>query len=60
VLPLSLAITMGVARLLAAMNDAAAAGVLDRIALALGILWAINLACLLLALGINASGPPDA
>jgi hypothetical protein len=58
VLPLALVIVLGVARLLTAMQDTAGAAVLDRIALAAGIMWVIDLACLLLALGINASGPP--
>lgn len=58
VLPLGLVIVLGVARLLAAMQDTAAAAVLDRIALAAGIVWAFDLTCLLLALGINAIGLP--
>jgi hypothetical protein len=58
VLPLALVVLIGVARLLTAMQDASAATVLDRVALAAGIVWAIDLLCLLLALGINALGPP--
>jgi len=60
VFPLAIAIVVGVARLLAAMDDAAAAKVLDRVALAVGILWAIDLVCLVVAIGINALGPPSA
>lgn len=58
VLPLAIVVVLGVARLLDAMQDAAAATVLDRIALSIGILWGIDLLCLLLAIGVNALGPP--
>ena len=58
VLPLALVVVLGVSRLLLAMQDTAAAAVLDRIALAVAIVWAVDLLCLLLALGINALGPP--
>jgi hypothetical protein len=64
VLPIAIVVILAVGRLLAAMQDAEAAAVLDRVALAIGITWAINLVCLLLAQGINAlektPGPPDA
>lgn len=53
-LPIALVIVLGVARLLSAMEDASGAVVLDRIALGLGILWALALVVLLLALGIRA------
>lgn len=53
-LPIALVIVLGVARLLSAMQDANGAAVLDRIALGLGILWALDLVVLLLALGIRA------
>jgi hypothetical protein len=59
VLPLALAIVLGVSRLLAALEDLAAAAVLDRIALAIGILWVIVLVSLVLAQGIRALGPPS-
>jgi hypothetical protein len=59
VVPVAIAIVVGVGRLLGAMQDAAGAAVLDRLALALGILWAINLVCLLVAQGINSLGPPS-
>lgn len=59
VLPVAIAVVLAVARLLGAMEDASAAAVLDRVALALGILWAIDLLCLVLAQGINALGPPE-
>lgn len=53
-LPIALVIVLGVARLLSAMQDANGAAALDRIALGLGILWALDLVILLLALGIRA------
>ena len=58
VFPVAIAILMAVARLLGAMQDEAAATVLDRVALAIGILWAIDLVCLLVTQGINSLGPP--
>jgi hypothetical protein len=58
VLPLALVVVLGVSRLLVAMQDAAGAAVLDRIALAVAIVWSIVLLCLILALGINALGAP--
>ena len=58
VLPLALVVLLGVARLLGAMQDASGALVLDRIALGVAIVWGVDLLCLLLALGINALGPP--
>jgi hypothetical protein len=64
VLPIAIVVVLAVGRLLGAMQDTDAAAVLDRIALAIGIVWAINLVCLLLAQGISAlekpSEPPDA
>jgi hypothetical protein len=53
----AIAIVVGVGRLLGAMGDEAGALALDRTALALGILWAIALVCLLLALAIQILGP---
>lgn len=58
VFPVAIAILLAVARLLGAMEDTTAARVLDRVALAVGILWAIDLVCLLVAQGINSLGPP--
>ena len=58
VLPLAIVIVLGTSRLLAAMQDAAAAMILDRIALGVAIVWSVDLLCLLLALGINTLGPP--
>lgn len=59
VLPVAIAVVLGVARLLGAMQDTSAATVLERLALALGIVWSVDLVCLILAQGINALGPPD-
>jgi hypothetical protein len=58
VLPISIAVILGVARLLGAMHDVTGATALDRIALAGGIMWGVDLACLLVAQGINSVGPP--
>ena len=58
VLPIAIVILLAVARLLGAMEDAAAAAVLDRVALAGGIFWVTNLVCLLIGQGINSLGPP--
>jgi hypothetical protein len=60
VLPVATLVVVAVGRLLGAMADAAGAAALDRIALALGILWTIDLVCLVLAQAINTLGPPDA
>ncbi len=58
VLPIAIVILLAMVRLLAAMEDTAAAGVLDRVALAVGIVWILDLVCLLVAQGINSLGPP--
>jgi hypothetical protein len=55
-LPVAIVVLLAAARLLGAMQDDAAARVLDRLALAGGVLWAIDLVALLLALGLNALG----
>lgn len=60
VLPVAITVVVTVAWLLAQMHDGAAAAVLDRVALALGILWVIDLILLVVALAIHAIGPPDA
>jgi hypothetical protein len=52
VLPISLSIAVAAARLLAAMQDAAGAAVLDRVALALGIIWVLGLVSLVIALAL--------
>lgn len=59
VLPVAIALLWAVSRLLLAMQDAAAATVLDRVALALGLVWVLALVCLVLAQALNSLGPPD-
>ena len=54
VLPIAELVMQGLARLLAAMGDNAGAVVLDRISLAGGIVWTIDLIALLLVLAIRA------
>ncbi len=58
-LPIVLCVVSGVASLLNAMGDSAGGGVLYRIALAGGILWTIDLICMVLALAIGAIRGPD-
>lgn len=53
-LPIAIVLVLGTASLLAAMQDAAGAMVLQRIGLALGLIWLVGLIGLLLALGVNA------
>jgi hypothetical protein len=53
VMPLVLVLVLGLGRLLAAMGDAAGAMVLDRLALAGGLLWCVNLVLLLVALAVR-------
>ena len=58
-LPVTLCVVLGVAALLNQMADAAGGAVLHRIALAGGILWVIDLICLILALAIRSLRGPD-
>ena len=58
-LPITLCVVLGVAALLAQMGDAAGGAVLNRIALAGGILWAIDLIFLVLTLAIGSLHGPD-
>ena len=58
VLPVTIVVVMAVGHMLGAMQDVEAAAVLDRVALGLGISWAVDLVCLVLSLAINALGPP--
>jgi hypothetical protein len=59
-LPLAIVLAVAVAGLLSAMNDAAGAYVMNRLALGLGIVWVLGLIALLLALAVNSlqEGPP--
>ena len=58
-LPIALCVVLGVAALLIAMGDSAGGLVLDRIALAGGIVWIIDLICLVLVLAIGTLRGPD-
>jgi hypothetical protein len=61
VLPIVIAVFLGLAALLAAMDDAAGGIVLRYLALAGGIGWVVVLVCLVLAQGLNAlAGADDA
>ena len=58
-LPIALCVVLGVAALLARMGDSAGGAVLYRIALAGGILWVLDLICLVLVLAIDSLRGPD-
>ena len=58
-LPIAIAVVVAVGRLLAAMQDSAGAAVLERVALGLGILWALNLIALVMALALERLEPPN-
>lgn len=58
VLPLIVALSLGVARLLSSMGDAAGARGLDYAALIAGLAWLVVLACLVGALAQNRSRGP--
>jgi hypothetical protein len=58
-LPISLCVVLGVAALLVQMGDSAGGAVLHRIALAGGILWVLDLICLLLVVAVNSLRGPD-
>ena len=53
-LPIAVVLVLATAQLLGAMQDAAGAAVLQRIALALGLIWLLGLIGLVLTLAINA------
>jgi hypothetical protein len=59
VLPIAELMMLGLGRLLAAMGDLAGAMVLDRISLAGGLLWVLDLVCLLLVLAAQSLPPRD-
>ena len=58
-LPITICVVVGVAALLEAMGDQWGGAVLLRIALAGGILWIIDLICLVLVLAIGTLRGPD-
>ena len=55
IVPMVVLVLLGVGKLLAAMGDMAGALCVDRLALAGGVFWGIDLILLLLALGMNAA-----
>ena len=59
VLPITICVVVGVAALLNAMGDVAGGGMLHRTVLGFGILWAVDLICLLLVLAIGTLRGPD-
>ena len=58
-LPITICVVFGVAALLDAMGDSAGGAVLYRIALGCGILWVIDLICLVVVLAIGTLRGPD-
>jgi hypothetical protein len=58
-LPITICVVFGVAALLEAMGDSAGGVVLHRIAIGCGILWIIDLICLVLVLAIGTLRGPD-
>ena len=58
-LPITICVVFGVAALLGAMGDSIGGSVLHRIALGCGILWVIDLICLVLVLAIGMLRGPD-
>ncbi|MBN2579277.1 MAG: hypothetical protein JXB10_09825 [Pirellulales bacterium] len=52
-LPIGIIIVLGVGHLLSAMGDQAGGRVLDRLGLALGILWGFDLIVLVVALAVQ-------
>jgi hypothetical protein len=58
-LPTAALVLFAAARLLSAMDDVAGATALERIVLAIALVWSIDLAALVCSLGVNSiSGPP--
>jgi len=58
-LPILLSVLFAVGRLLAKMQDAAGAEAVDRVSLALYILWAADLIGLVIVQAIQSLGPPS-
>ncbi len=58
-LPIAEMVLLGLGRLLGAMGDDGGAEVLDRLSLAGGVLWAIDLICLLLVVALGSLPPGD-
>jgi hypothetical protein len=58
-LPITICVVVGVAALLEGMGDIPGGVALHRVALGIGILWAVDLICLLLVLAIGTLRGPD-
>ena len=58
-LPIAELIMLSLARLLGVLGDATGAAVLDRVCLAGGILWGIDLVCLLVVVAAQSVPPPE-
>jgi hypothetical protein len=58
-LPITICVVVGVAALLSGMGDFAGGAMLHRLSLGFGILWVIDLICLLLLLAIGTLRGPD-
>jgi hypothetical protein len=58
-LPITICVIAGVAALLGGMGDVAGCAALHRVALGCGILWVIDLVCLLLVLATATLRGPD-
>lgn len=59
ILPIALSVTWGTGQLLEAMGDTTWAQILYRICLIGGILWVIDLVCLLVAVAVFVVAPDD-
>ncbi len=59
ILPIAICLILAVASLLSAMGDAVGGGAMRWVALGCGIIWALDLILLVLALGVNALNAPD-
>ena len=59
VMPIGICVILALGRLLQAMGDASGSVVLDWIALACGVVWVLDLICLILAHSINSLAELD-
>ncbi len=59
VLPVAIVVVVATGWLLGALDDAAGARGSNRVALALGIVWVIDLVCLVVAQAIHTLDPPQ-
>ena len=59
ILPIAICLILAVASLLSAMGDVTGGGAMRWVALGCGIIWALDLILLVLALGVNALSAPD-